>query len=313
MSFVYLRHTIRLSVVTVCAALLLTGGALAQARDTAPSVEPDPDSVPVLRALKQDTPKAAYDYLGLAEGMHVWLLSAPGIMQMIHVPQEGPGVVVGGTLVDENADPLSAKLQSDFVARYPKRSAKIVNVVRQAPETPQVPTGSETGDATPPTSASEILWRKFIIASPIVFQGDAGAPAIIAVLDPEQDATKTVWKNLQPLVDSKKITLRIMPLALTSPDTIMHISAILNQENPADAWRALMDDRMNDVPDHFAPETAEKLKRTIELATELSLRQTPFFIYRAAGSDDAEAAKPPVQVMRGLPKNWADLTQVTVE
>ena len=274
----------------------------------ASTVEPDPDSLPVLKRLKKDLPKSAYDYLGLAEGMHVWLLSGPGMMQMIYVPENGTGAIVGGTLVNNDGELLSTQLQKNFVTRYPKRSTEIVNLVHNTKENgAQENADGSTGDNKPDAvSAQELLWRKFITASPVVYQGEAGSPEIITVLDPAQQDTQTVWKKLGPLAKSGKITWRIMPLALTTPDSIMHISAILNHENPASAWEDLMEDRLNDIPQNFEPKAAESLKRTIELATELSLRKTPFFIYRAGGTDGNPA---PVQVISGMPKDWDALLQ----
>ena len=276
------------------------------AQDAAKPVKNDvsakPDAVkivPVLEKLRGDDKKLSYDLMGKRDGVEVWLLSGPGVMQMVYVlPNQE--AIVGGALVSTDGQELASGLTRDFMKANADRTKEILAIVKsneakpagdQATAVPTpVPALPETAPAAvqaeAPTaqsaneSPSETLWRDLGQTGYVSYGTKTDVPVIYAILDPAQDDSKKVWTTLAPLAKQDRITLHVVPLALMTGDSIMEIATVLGGENPPALWEKLMTGQS--VQGGSPPDGQKVLAidKTVKLAQRLQLHKLPLLVYR---------------------------------
>jgi hypothetical protein len=277
-------------------------------------MEPNPDSIPVLKKIKGAKEDLTYDYLGKKLGMDAWLLSGPDVMQIVYTHKDLDGAMLGGVLIGPDAKEVSSTLTKEFMARYPKRAQEIIVAVRShqakvaadaknspvyAAKNTAAVTDEKPADAAPAGAAnspSEKLWARLQSTGQITFGNNESTPVIYAILDPAQKETKVVWAALGPLAKDNKVTLHVVPLGLTTADSIMEIATVLGSKDPSASWEKVM--KGDTVIGETPPDTSGVLgmKNNVDLAQSLSLRQLPFMVYREAGGK--------IRILRGVPKQW---------
>lgn len=286
--------------VCLLAALMISTGAQAQV------AEPDPAHFPVLEKLKGPAKNLSYDYLGKRMGFDAWLLSGPGVMQIVYTSEHTKGAMLGGALLDEKGDEVSSGLTKNFMQQYPKRAEEILITVRQPVPAAAKPPVKELTEKTDPAAAqkpagpspSEVLWSRLAQGGKVTFgPNDDSVPTLYAFLDPAESNTKEIWKNLGGAAKAGKITLHILPLGLTTADSIMEIATILGMKDPAKAWEEHMDGKshIKETPDTSG---VLGMKANVDVAQALNLRKLPFMVYRNGTGK--------VRILRGVPKNWDD-------
>ena len=261
------------------------------------NIEPNPDDFPVLKKLQGTSKKTSYDYLGKRFNMDAWLLSGPDLMQVVYINPTSEGALVGGALIGPDGKEVSSELTHQFMEQYPERAQEILITVRKLnkkevaalPETPAT------------NSPSEILWQRLQQSGKIRFGAKKDAPVLFAILDPIQPASKKFWAKVKPLLDQQKITLYVLPLGMTSADSLLEIATTLGSKDPAGDWEKLM--RGETTVRSEPPENSGALgmKANVELAQSLKLQDVPFLVYR--GKTDK------IRIVRGNPKNWTPLLQ----
>jgi hypothetical protein len=111
--------------------------------------------------------------------------------------------------------------------------------------------------------------------------------------------TKQVWEKLEPLTKDGRLTLRIVPLALSRIDNVMVIAQILGSDNPSAEWVKAESGQLENLPETPAPKGALGMKANVEFAQSLNLREIPFFVYK---NTDGK-----LRAVRGLPQDWNKL------
>lgn len=289
-----------LSRFSVAVFLLLVSGifpALAQEKNpekpTETAIEPNPESFPVLEKLRAGKKDLSYDYLGKRLGLDLWLLSGPGMMQVIYTSKPEDGAMVGGTLIGPDGKEAASEVTRQFMEKYPERAQEILITVRS----------QKTGDGTakPTTnSPAEQLWQRLTQSGKIAFGAKSDAPILFALLDPKQPETHDLWAKLTPLTAENKITLYVLPLGLTTADSILEIATILGSKDPATNWEKLL--KGENVLSKETPESTGVIgmKTNVEIAQSLNLRKLPFLVYRD------QTGK--IRLVRGMPKDWNGFT-----
>ena len=277
--------------------LLVTAPVLAQDKTPeAPSqadkktIEPNPEDNPVLKKLRAGNAKLAYDYLGHHLNRDVWLLSGPGIMQIIYLSENSPGAMIGGALIGEDGKEISSVITREFMTKYPERAQEIVVTVRSNE------TEEKTASKQAATSPSEILWDKLHQGGRILFGAEKGAPVVFAVMDPAQGRSHDLWKQFQPAIKEKKISLYILPLAVTNADGILEIAHILGGKNPQELWTKTMEGHSAVTVETPDSNGVLGMKANVELAQSLNLRNIPFIVYRGKEGK--------VRIINGVPNDW---------
>jgi hypothetical protein len=259
-------------------------------------VEPDPDSVPVLQKVKGSRKELAYDYLGNRFGVDAWLLSGPNVMQIVYTTKTNPSAMIGGALVGPDGKEVGSDMIKQFMVKYPERAQEILALVRT-----QVTSGQVDKPAAAANSPSEILWQKLQQGGKITFGTNKDAPVLFAVLDPVAPATMDVWKHLGPIAKDNKIILNILPLGLTTADSIMEIATTLGDQDPQGAWEKLMNGQASvktGTPDSTG---VLGMKANVDLAQSLNLRNLPLIVYR-----DKDGK---IRIIQGVPKDWDGFTK----
>ena len=277
--------------------LLLPLNALAQQPDKAP----DSAKIPVLEKLRGKGKDVTYDYLGQRYGTEAWLMSGPNLMQVIYTMPGQKTALVGGALVGPDAEELSSGLMKDFMKAQPQRAQEILAKVRSAELEKQVLAAKRAK-----TSPAENLWQDLAATGQVTYGNNAQAAVVYALVDPVQPATKEIWSRLGVLAKANHLTLHIVPLALTTGDSIMTIATILGNPDPNRAWEEMIEGKKvtdSDAPD---PKGAPGMKATVELAQKMGFRQLPLLIYRLSAGDGQWG---PVRMIKGLPKNWEAFLQ----
>lgn len=262
------------------------------------NVEPDPNSFPVLQKLKGEDGKLSYDYLGKSMGIDAWLLSGPDVMQVIYITPSSKGAMVGGALVDAEGKEISSGLTRKFMEQYPERAQEILVTVRKITPGDKDANKADQKETADPASRSEKFWQQLNQGGKIRFGAEKDAPVLFALLDPAQKQSKYFWQKISPVLKSKKITLYILPIGLTSADSILEIANILGSANPQEGWLKAM--KGQSTVTQTTPESNGVLgmKANVEIAQSIHLRQVPLLVYR--GKQDK------IRLVSGQPKNWQD-------
>lgn len=273
-----------------------------QAQDAAPSEK----DYPVLEKLKGKSDNLTYDFLGKKFGLDAWLLSGPELMQVVYVLPEHKTALVGGTLVGQDGKEAGSALLQDFLKDRPERAEAIVKTVRSdilkekaiAPvvsSDKSVPSASKTA-----ASPSEVFWDRLAHVGTISFGSDPKAPLVYAVMDPTMAETAGLWHVLLPLAEKGHVNLVVVPLAVSTADSIMDIAIVLGDEDPQLAWKNLLTGKKPDVTSTPASHGVLRMQTTVELAQAMNLRELPLLVYRSAVGKEAG----PVRMLRGVPKDW---------
>jgi len=151
-----------------------------------------------------------------------------------------------------------------------------------------------------PESPSEVIWRELGQTGYVSYGSETNVPVIYAILDPVQPESKTIWTQLAPLAKSNRITLHVVPLALTTGDSIMEIASVLGHKNPPAAWDDLMAGKSAIGGEPPNGDKILAIEATVKLAQRLQLRKLPVMVYRAP--DGKNMGK--IRMLRGVPKDW---------
>lgn len=278
---------------------LLPAGAAAKAK------APQATDYPVLQKLMGADKNLSYDYLGRIGGLEAWLVSGADLMQVVYVTPQDKMALVGATLVGADGKEAGSLLLQDFLKNQPERAARILENVRSeivAGQKQQERAAAQENN----TSASERFWKRLSQVGIVTFGDKAGTedtsasktPEIYAIMDPAMPETLAIWHILSPLAEKNHLVLHIVPLAVSTAETIMDVAMILGSDSPQQSWRDLMDGEK--APDGTTPagHGVLQMKATVDLAQELNLRQLPLLVYR---SDNGGV----VRMIRGMPRDWA--------
>lgn len=259
----------------------------------------DPASFPVLAKIKEKSGNVAYDYLGQRFGLDMWVISGPGVMQMIYTLPGNQGAIVGGNLVDSEGKELSSALQQEFIAKNPKRAEEMIAAVQSAvseqapPTVADVPAAEISGG-----TASQKIWAALEKTGWISFGSDVNAPILYAVLDPYQQQSRALWAKLIPMAELNKIRLYVVPVASTKPETVETIARLLGDTDRAGGWRKLIiGEALPPSNGPANPQGVLDMKSNLELMQALRLRSVPVLLYQRHNTGL-------VRLVTGMPKDW---------
>ncbi len=261
----------------------------------------DPANFPVLAKIKEKSQGITYDYLGQRQGLEVWVVSGPGIMQVIYTLPNNQGAIIGGTLIDGDGKELSTAMQQEFIAKNPQRAQEMIAAVQSAKDDQPASVADVPAHEISGGTASQKIWTMLEKTGWISFGSDVTAPALYAVLDPYQPQSRALWAKLVPLAELNKIRLYVIPVATTKADTVPTIIRLLGDADRAADWRKLIVGES--LPPSSAPanpQGALDLKNNVDLMQTLRLRAVPVLLYQRHNTGL-------VRLVRGMPKDWAAL------
>lgn len=284
----------------------------------------DPEKFPVLAKIKERSKDVSYDYLGQRFGLDMWIISGPGVMQVVYTLPNNQGAIIGGSLIDPNGDELSTAMQQEFIEKNPARAEEIIasvqkgNEERIATETPDQPAQQIENAAALPApevntqslaasekaivTPSQKIWNALQDVGQIAFGPEADVPVIYAVLDPAQQTSHEVWQYLKAqLVDQRRARVIAVPMAVAKPDMIAVLARLLTDREAPELWQKLITGQ--ELPAAAGPSNPQgvlDLKNTLDLMKMMRVRAVPLLFYKKADSDT-------VRLVRGMPKNWNDL------
>lgn len=248
----------------------------------------DPAKFPVLAKIKEQSADANYDYLGQRSGLDLWLISGPGVMQVIYTLPGNQGAIIGGSLIDADGKELSGTLQQEFITRNPGRAEAIITMVKSK---------NDEAPAAEAQSPSQKIWALLEASGHIGFGKEGGVPVLYAVMDPFQQASRDLWARIYPMAEQNKIRVNIIPLATSKVDDVAVIAQLLGEEDGQGAWRKLVAGEKPDASKLKEPQGALLLKNNLELMQTLQIGTVPLLLYKDAASGKA-------RIIRGLPKDW---------
>jgi hypothetical protein len=256
----------------------------------------DPDKFPVLAKIKEKSKDVSYDYLGQKFNLDVWLISGPGVMQIIYTLPDNKGAIIGGNLIDADGAEISTTLQQEFIQKNPTRAeAMIANIKQAAPEVESASTENTAAADTP----SQKIWGLLQNSGHVTFGGDETVPQLFAVLDPLDKHSLDLWDKLQSFITDKKLRVEVVPIAATDPKAIEFLAMVLNAPDPAQAWLDLLAGKEPTKPE--GPPDVKgvlALKANLDVMQAMRLREVPLLLYRRADSES-------MRVVKGIPKDWA--------
>lgn len=266
----------------------------------------DPAQFPVLAKIKEKSENVSYDYLGKRFDLDIWLISGPGVMQIIYTLPDNKGAVIGGNLIDEAGADISSGLQQEFIQKNPQRAQQMIDTIKKTTELSRSESDNDAdlkqhqADDDQKKTPSEIIGQLLEKSGKITFAADSQAPSIFVVMDPSQALSVKLWQAIQPFIKEQKMTIHIVPVATTQPEVLETLVAVLNAENRADAWRKLLAGEQLVASDTANTKAILDLKANLDVMQELRTRQVPLILYRTPHS-------PSFRVVRGIPQDWSKL------
>ncbi len=275
--------------------------ALAQEKGKVNPNAPDPEKIPVLQKIKEQGENLAYDYLGRRFGTDTWLITGPGVMQVIYTVPNGVAAVVGGVLVGPDGQEISTAMQREFTEANPERAQKLLEQARQSVDTASAETPG------PKPSPSETIWTQLAQLGLITYAArdiDAPVPIVYAVLDPDQAESGETFLRLLPLAESGRIVLHVVPLLTRRADRLLDMAHILSSPEDAPAlWQKAVAQESFNIPQTVDPKGAEALNANASFAAGLKLYTVPFLFYRIPEAEGWSR----VRAVKGMPKDWETL------
>jgi hypothetical protein len=254
----------------------------------------DPARFPVLAKIKEQSGDVAYDYLGQRLGLDLWLVSGPGVMQVIYTLPGNQGAIVGGSLIGADGKELSSDLQQDFITKNPARAEAIIALVKDKKDEQAAPVSASDTTDTP----SQKVWKVLEDVGHIGFGPADAAVKLYAVIDPYQKDSRDLWQKLQPMATNGKLRLYTLPLASTNPEHVKVIARLLGEADPAPLLEKLLTDQ--ELPPSDAPANPDGvlvMRNTLEVMKLLRMEKIPVLFYKQADTDK-------IRVLSGAPKDW---------
>jgi hypothetical protein len=252
----------------------------------------DPAKFPVLAKIKEQSGDANYDYLGQRFGLDLWLISGPGVMQIIYTLPNNQGAIIGGSLIDAEGKELSGTLQQEFIAKNPERAEAIITAVKSKNDGPAA-AEAQTASSSP----TQKIWSLLEASGHVGFGKEGGVPVLYAVMDPFQQASRDLWSKIYPMAEQNKIRVNVIPLATSKVDDVNIIAQLLGEEEQQDSWRKLIAGEKLGAPKVKEPQGVLMLKNNLELMEALQSRDVPLLLYKDAASGKA-------RIVKGMPKDW---------
>ena len=220
--------------------------------------------------------------LGVAHGLDTLFLRNGGEFQVLYATPDGQAVIPG-VMWDADGTNLTRKQVEPIAGTIP------TVVVGQGAE--------------PPASASVAPTSSGLVASvekaDFGLYGDPNAPRLWMFIDPQCAFSIRAMRELQPLVDAKRVQLAVIPVAVIDYEDNGQStrSALAMLSKPAsqmvEAWRA----RQLDGP--AASDAGANLTRNMAAGQAVGLKGTPTFVWRKADGSEARSD--------GLPADLSEL------
>ena len=301
----------------LCVSLLLPVAAVAQeaaphsslsdtsavvAASETPSETPKAENVPVLMKIKEISGKdrkIEYDYMGKQYGADIWLVSGTHVIQMIEVLPSG-AAIIGGTFVSPEGQELGGALQKNFADTHHDRAQEILKQVRESLD--KAPKAAvESGKPAPAAAITGAeVWNTMPKLGYVQYGSDDKAlPVVYMVMDPAEPASKDAFAKLDAFAEAKKLNLRVVPITLTSTDTIMVLSNILAGSDQPKALKDFINGKRPAASAHEPPkpEGGLLLKNNADFVEVMKLDKLPSLFYRKSDAD-------PIRAVKGTPKDW---------
>lgn len=296
----------------ICFGFMATALPAAHAADPAPAKKPSappaqkttsvsPDSIPILQEWQKKT-GATLDHMGSRHGMDAWISMRNGVMMILYTTPDKQAMIINNQMIGPNGQDATSELQREFVVNNGDRAQEILSAMNNKMRQPvSLADPAELDKISAKPSKSLQFWFDLAKANYISF-GVIDTPMIYMLVDLKCDHCADLWTKMQPMLDAKKISIRVVPIAILGKESEDAASRLLSQPDPATAWRNHIAGKDLTSTPSDSGQAAFKLNQ--ELVPRYKLNSTPVLLYR-------EPEKRTVRMVLGNPNDltgiWQDL------
>jgi hypothetical protein len=241
---------------------------------------------------------ASIYYLGQAMGLNSWFVIKDKQVQVFYTTPDSRALLVGVLLSSEGAN-LSQQQVMLLSNSHPEVAVVLrsgnettVNVAPLEKPEPDLNANAVKDAKIPP---SEKLYAELEKAPSVSF-GPANAAQLLMVMDVRSDFCLSTWKKLQPLVDSGKLRVTLIPVEAKGVASETQAAILLAKKDPYEAWKQHVagDDKIlkEGKPDRNV-ETG--IFNTTQLVRNWSLGEVPYLLYRGKNGK--------IRLVQGEPKD----------
>lgn len=255
----------------LCCCLLLSVQSAAIAKD------PDPRSNPALASLLVQGVRTYY--LGNEGGVDGWFLMKDGQVQMAYTLPNGKDTIVGAMFGADGMN-TTAKQVKALTDAHPEIVAEINKRAGQAPMGGTTAAGVMSPLGEPSLSPGEKLIQE-LSGAKIVALGNASAPSVFMVMDPNCPHCKATWRLLRDFVVTNKLRLMMIPIAEPGSDNERAAAQLLRAPQPLAAWDAHVGGDKNALAGVADQAQIAAVQGNHILTDRWKINMTPYIVYRA--------------------------------
>ena len=277
------------SLLSLCAAVLFACAPPALAADpkpetkpAAPQAAPSIEAIPPLKAWQERT-QSRIDYVGERHGVHLWMASRKGSLQLLYTTPDNQALLSNGVLIGPDGTDETAALQNEFITQDPQRAEAILNTVETLRK--EAPVSASANTLVPkPAGRSEQLWQDLSKAATIDFgpADQAGVPTAFVFTDPACDHCHALWATLQPAIEHQSLRIRLIPVALLGDASAKQAAQLLSQSDKPAGWEHLIAKQL--LAEAATPAGQAAFDANQKLFKTYKLTSAPVVIYRQGGT-----------------------------
>lgn len=254
----------------------------AETKPVTSSGEPDISNIQFMENLRKIG--ATIYYLGESQGLQGWFVVKGREAQTVYTTLDHKAVLTG-TLLDANGGNISQKQIHDLSMIRPDMLAMLRTDSKEMEAIASAAPAAESGkivedNKNPKNPPSEKLYAELQKAVGLSF-GAETAPHLLMAMDVNCPFCHRAFKALQPLVDTGKLRLTMIPIQALGPQSAAMAAIWLAQKDPYEAWKKHIagDSKAltTGAPD---PKLADAVYDNTQLVSKWGIDQIPYLFYR---------------------------------
>jgi thiol:disulfide interchange protein DsbG len=270
--------------------------------------KPSVADIPPLKEF-QDRTNTRIEYMGHKHGMDVWMAVNGPRMQIIYSTPDKKAIIHENTIYSTGPTDETEIIQREFILGNPSAAEDILHTVGEArratlnqpaqtnPAKIAIPDPHAQPQSTLPVAqkkTGDALWSELSVSRYVLFGRITQDKIVYMFTDPKCSYCHTLWKDFEPLVKQNKFQLRLIPVALLGAESELLSAQWLSQDDPADAWLALIANQK--LAKSASPSGASSFSFNQRIFNNYKLLGTPVLVYRQNGQGT-------VRLIKGNPKD----------
>jgi thiol:disulfide interchange protein DsbG len=224
---------------------------------------------------------ASIYYLGETLGLHGWFVVKDGQVQILYSTPDQKALLVGALLSSDGANLSQQQVMvlannNPEIQKILKNSASLGNAPKVVDAAPAPTTAP---DAASDISPSEKFYDALLHAANLTF-GKDGTPQIVMIMDVNCGHCHNTWKALQPMVDTGKLRVTMVPITALGPQSEAEGANWLSKADPYDAWKKhVAGDETIFKTGAVNPDKQKAMADNTMLIRKWGVDQTPYLLY----------------------------------